>query len=40
MRAGEFLTEVAKRKRYTFISTGMCELRDIDSAVNIFEKLE
>ena len=34
----DFLKQVALLKKYTFISTGMCELRDIDSAVNIFEK--
>jgi N-acetylneuraminate synthase len=33
----EFLTEVAKRKRYTFISTGMCEYKVIDRAVEIFK---
>jgi N-acetylneuraminate synthase len=34
----DFLKQVALLKKYTFISTGMCELRDIDNAVNIFEK--
>jgi N-acetylneuraminate synthase len=33
----EFLTEVAKRKRYTFISTGMSEYKVIDRAVEIFK---
>ena len=33
-----FLNEVAKRKKYTFISTGMSSLKDIDEAVNIFKK--
>ena len=33
----EFLTEVAKRKRYTFISTGMSEYKAIDGAVEIFK---
>jgi N-acetylneuraminate synthase len=33
-----FLTEVAKRKKYTFISTGMCEMKDIAKAVKIFKK--
>jgi N-acetylneuraminate synthase len=33
----EFLTEVAKRKRYTFISTGMSEYKAIDRAVEIFK---
>tara|TARA_A100001011_G_scaffold336814_1_gene366589 strand:- start:8136 stop:8969 length:834 start_codon:yes stop_codon:yes gene_type:complete len=32
----EFLQEVAKRKKYTFISTGMCTLDDIDKAIKIF----
>jgi N-acetylneuraminate synthase len=30
------LIEVAKRKKHTFISTGMSEVTDIDNAVNIF----
>ena len=34
----ELLKEVAKCKKYTFISTGMCELEDIDKAVDIFKK--
>jgi N-acetylneuraminate synthase len=33
----EFLTEVAKRKRYTFVSTGMSEYKAIDKAVEIFK---
>jgi N-acetylneuraminate synthase len=33
----EFLTEVAKRKKYTFISTGMSEYKTIDRAVKIFK---
>jgi N-acetylneuraminate synthase len=33
----EFLAEVAKRKKYTFISTGMCEYKAIDRAVEIFK---
>ena len=33
-----FVTEVAKRKKYTFISTGMCEMADISKAVEIFKK--
>ena len=32
-----FLSEVAKRKNYTFISTGMSTLEDIDRAVKIFK---
>lgn len=33
-----FLLEVAKRKKHTFISTGMSSLEDIDKAVKIFRK--
>lgn len=33
----EFLTEVAKRKKYTFVSTGMSEYKVIDRAVEIFK---
>ena len=33
-----FLNEVAKRKIYTYISTGMSTLEDIENAVNIFKK--
>jgi N-acetylneuraminate synthase len=33
-----FLMELAKRKKYTFISTGMSTLKEIASAVEIFEK--
>lgn len=33
-----FLEEVAKKKKYTFISTGMSEIKDIDNAVQIFQK--
>jgi N-acetylneuraminate synthase len=33
-----FLNEVAKRNKHTFISTGMSEKKDIDKAVNIFRK--
>ena len=32
-----FLKEVAKRKKHTFISTGMSTTNDIDNAVKIFE---
>jgi len=32
------LEEVAKRKKHTFISTGMSNLEDIEKAVNIFRK--
>lgn len=32
----ELLREVAKQKRYTFISTGMCNYSHIDKAVEIF----
>ena len=34
----KFLNEVAKRKKHTFISTGMSTKDDIDKAVNIFKK--
>ncbi len=33
-----FLEELSRRKKYTFISTGMSTLEDIDKAVNIFKK--
>ena len=33
-----FLRELAKRKKYTFISTGMSTLDEIQTAVKIFEK--
>ena len=33
-----FLEEVADRKKYTFISTGMSDYKIIDKAVNLFEK--
>lgn len=33
-----FLLKVARRKKYTFISTGMCTFKDIDYAVEVFEK--
>ncbi len=32
-----FLKLVASEQRHTFISTGMCELKDIDQAVDIFK---
>lgn len=32
----DFLRVVAAQKKHTFISTGMCELKDIDIAVEIF----
>ena len=34
----EFLKFVAKEKKHTFISTGMCTLKDINRAVLIFKK--
>lgn len=34
----DFLKEVAKRKKHTFISTGMSTINDIDKAVKIFEE--
>ena len=33
-----FLNEVAKKNKHTFISTGMSTKEDIDNAVNIFKK--
>ncbi len=33
-----FLNEVAKRKKYTFISTGMSSVNDIENAVKIFSE--
>ena len=33
-----FLTEVAKKKKHTFISTGMSTTENIDNAVEIFKK--
>lgn len=35
----KLLNEVAEEKKYTFISTGMCTLRDIDRAVDTFIKV-
>ena len=34
----DLLVSVAKEKKYTFISTGMSEYKDIDNAVEIFKK--
>ena len=34
----KFLDEVAKRKKHTFISTGMSTKHDIDNAVSVFKK--
>ncbi|MBU1694415.1 MAG: N-acetylneuraminate synthase family protein [Verrucomicrobia bacterium] len=36
----DFLKRVASEEKYTFISTGMCELRHIDRAVEIFRAAE
>tara|TARA_Y100000590_G_scaffold468885_1_gene653671 strand:+ start:305 stop:1159 length:855 start_codon:yes stop_codon:yes gene_type:complete len=33
-----FLTKVAKQKKITFVSTGMCAMKDIENAVKIFKK--
>ena len=33
-----FLNVVAKEKKHTFISTGMCSMKDIEKAVRIFRK--
>lgn len=35
-----FLEEVAKQKKYTFISTGMSSFKDIDEAIKIFKKFQ
>ena len=35
----KFLEEVSKRKKHTFISTGMSTKRDIMDAVDIFKKI-
>ena len=34
----KLLEFIAKQKKYTFLSTGMCKMKDIDNAVNIFKK--
>ena len=34
----ELLEEIAKEKKYTFVSTGMSEMKDIENAVKIFKK--
>ena len=34
----ELLEEIAKEEKYTFISTGMSEMKDIENAVKIFKK--
>ena len=34
----KLLEEIAKEKKYTFISTGMSTMKDIDNAVKIFRK--
>ena len=34
----QLLDEVAKEKKITFISTGMCQMKDIENAVKIFKK--
>jgi len=35
----DFLKEVASEGKYTFISTGMCEVKHIDRAVDIFRSM-
>jgi N-acetylneuraminate synthase len=35
-----FLEEVAKQKKYTFISTGMSSFKDIEEAIKIFKKFQ
>ena len=34
----DFLDQVAKKRKKTFISTGMCEMKDINNALKIFKK--
>ena len=34
----DFLQQVAKQKKYTFISTGRCEESEIDNAIKIFKE--
>ncbi len=34
----ELLEEIAKEEKYTFVSTGMSEMKDIENAVKIFKK--
>tara|TARA_B100000989_G_scaffold284023_1_gene250441 strand:- start:91 stop:933 length:843 start_codon:yes stop_codon:yes gene_type:complete len=34
----DFLRSVAKEKKHTFISTGMCEINDIKNAIKIFNE--
>ena len=36
----DLLTTMAKEKRYTFISTGMSTVEEIEAAINIFKKYE
>ena len=36
----ELLEEIAKEEKYTFISTGMSEMKDIENAVKIFKKYQ
>ncbi len=36
----EYLEEVAKEGKYTFIATGMCTFEDIDHAVEVFRKYD
>ena len=36
----ELLEEIAKEKKYTFISTGMSEMKDVENAVKIFNDLK
>ena len=34
----ELIEKIAKQKIYTFISTGMCKMKDIEKCVSIFKK--
>ena len=38
IKSKKFLEAVASKGKHTFISTGMCEMDDIENAVNIFKE--
>ena len=38
IKSKKFLEAVASKGKHTFISTGMCEMDDIENAVNIFKR--
>ena len=35
----EFIVEVAKRKKFTFISTGICTIEQVEQAVSVFRNM-